>query len=133
MKLRNLIKLHENNSTDYNIIASPFFRELYAEYNYNINFKFLGVKNEEYIFVAPIENFGMFNMIISDAKIYAKITEKSAIFGIVYTLTGLEKFEATVIAMTNKNGDINIIPFDNSDKKTFSDKATDFLGLETEG
>ena len=106
--------------------------KLYAKYNYTLNFKFLGVKNNEYIFVAPIENFGMFNMIISNAKIYAKVTEKSAIFGIVYTLTGLEKFEATVVAMKNKNGEIEVILFDNDDRKTFSDKATDFLGLEKE-
>ena len=132
MKLRDLIKINENSTIDPNLIAVPFFREIYAKYNYTLNFKFLGVKNNEYIFVAPIENFGMFNMIISNAKIYAKVTEKSAIFGIVYTLTGLEKFEATVVAMKNKNGEIEVILFDNDDRKTFSDKATDFLGLEKE-
>lgn len=133
MKLRDLIKLREASETNHEQMAMPFIREFYTRYGYNVNFKFLGMKDEECIYVAPMPDLGMFDMIVSDAKIYAKITEKSAIFGIVYTLTGLEKFEATISAMKHKDGVVETILFDNSDKKTFSDKATDFLGIEKEG
>ena len=60
-------------------------------------------------------------------KLVAKITEKTAIFGIVYTLTGLERFDATVCAMKQKDGQIERIPFDNKDKKNFGAAATNFL------
>jgi hypothetical protein len=133
LKLRDLIKLREASETNHEQMAMPFIREFYTRYGYNVNFKFLGMKDEECIYVAPMPDLGMFDMIVSDAKIYAKITEKSAIFGIVYTLTGLEKFEATISAMKHKDGVVETILFDNSDKKTFSDKATDFLGIEKEG
>jgi hypothetical protein len=133
LKLRDLIKLREASETNHEQMAMPFLREFHTRYGYNVNFKFLGMKDEECIYVAPMPDLGMFDMIVSDAKIYAKITEKSAIFGIVYTLTGLEKFEATISAMKQKDGVVETILFDNSDKKTFSDKATDFLGIEKEG
>lgn len=133
MKLRDLIKLKENSETSNEMMAMPFFKEFQTRYGYNVNFKFLGMKENECIYVAPLSDLGMFDMIVSDAKIYAKITEKSAIFGIVYTLTGLEKFEATISAMKHKDGTVETILFDNSDMKTFSDKATDFLGIEKEG
>jgi hypothetical protein len=133
MKLRDLIKLREASETNHEQMAMPFLREFHTRYGYNVNFKFLGMKDEECIYVAPMSDLGMFEMIVSDAKIYAKITEKSAIFGIVYTLTGLEKFEATISAMKQKDGVVETILFDNSDKKTFSNKATDFLGIEKEG
>jgi hypothetical protein len=133
LKLRDLIKLREASETNHEQMAMPFLREFHTRYGYNVNFKFLGMKDEECIYVAPMSDLGMFEMIVSDAKIYAKITEKSAIFGIVYTLTGLEKFEATISAMKQKDGVVETILFDNSDKKTFSDKATDFLGIEKEG
>jgi hypothetical protein len=133
MKLRDLIKLKENSETSNEMMAMPFFKEFQTRYGYNVNFKFLGMKENECIYVAPLSDLGMFDMIVSDAKIYAKITEKSAIFGIVYTLTGLEKFEATISAMKHKDGVVETILFDNSDMKTFSDKATDFLGIEKEG
>ncbi len=133
MKLRDLIKLRESSETNHEQMAMPFLREFYTRYGYNVNFKFLGMKDEECIYVAPMPDLGMFDMIVSDAKIYAKITEKAAIFGIVYTLTGLEKFEATISAMKQKDGVVEVILFDNSDRKTFSDKATDFIGIEKEG
>ena len=69
----------------------------------------------------------MLDLIVSDAKLIAKVTEKTAIFGIVYTLTGLERFDATVCAMNQKNGVIERITFDNKDKKNFGAAQTNFL------
>jgi hypothetical protein len=92
-------------------------------------FKFLGVKSEESIFVADLTDFGMLDLIIADAKLYAKVTEKYAVFGVVYTLTGLEKFDATVCLMKQKDGQIERIMFDNKDKKNFDAKTTNFMKL----
>ena len=76
-----------------------------------------GTKGEEMIFTADVTDFGMLDLIISDAKLVAKVTEKTAIFGIVYTLTGLERFDATVCAMKQKDGQIEHIIFDNKDRQ----------------
>jgi len=131
MKLINLIPLREaeEDQTTPELMAIPYFREFQTAHGYKPMFKFLGVKNEENIFVADLTQFGMLDLIIADAKLYAKVTEKYAVFGIVYTLTGLEKFEATVCLMKQKDGQIERIMFDNKDKKNFNNKATDFIKL----
>lgn len=132
MKLFDLIPLREVEDIEASspeLIATPYFREFQTAHGYKPMFKFLGVKNEENIFVADLTQFGMLDLIIADAKLYAKVTEKYAVFGIVYTLTGLEKFEATVCLMKQKDGQIERIMFDNKDKKNFNNKATDFIKL----
>jgi len=131
MKLINLIPLREveEDQPTPELMAIPYFREFQTAHGYKPMFKFLGVKNEENIFVADLTQFGMLDLIIADAKLYAKVTEKYAVFGIVYTLTGLEKFEATVCLMKQKDGQIERIIFDNKDKKNFNNKATDFIKL----
>ena len=128
MKLKSLIPLREAEETPSpELIATPYFREFQTAHGYKPLFKFLGTKGEEHIFTADITNFGWLDMIVSDAKLVAKITEKTAIFGIVYTLTGLERFDATVCAMKQKDGQVERIPFDNKDKKNFGAAATNFL------
>mgnify|MGYP007082161505 FL=1 len=89
----------------------------------------MGVKNEENIFVADLTNFGMLDLIITEAKLYAKVTEKYAVFGVVYTLTGLESLDATVCLMKQKDGQIERFMFDNKDKKNFGAAQTNFLKL----
>ena len=128
MKLKSLIPLREVEETPSpELTATPYFREFQTAHGYKPLFKFLGTKGEEHIFTADINHFGWLDMIVSDAKLVAKITEKTAIFGIVYTLTGLERFDATVCAMKQKDGQIERIPFDNKDKKNFGAAATNFL------
>ena len=128
MKLINLIPLREaEEAPSPELIATPYFREFQTAHGYKPLFKYLGTKGEEMIFTADITDFGMLDLIISDAKLVAKITEKTAIFGIVYTLTGLERFDATVCAMKQKDGQIERIMFDNKDKKNFGASQTNFL------
>jgi len=130
MKLINLIPLREaDEPTSPELIATPYFREFQTAHGYKPLFKFLGIKGEEMIFTADVTDFGMLDLIISDAKLVAKVTEKTAIFGIVYTLTGLERFDATVCAMKQKDGVIERITFDNKDKKNFGAAQTNFLKL----
>jgi len=129
MKLMNLIPLREveEDKSTPELVGLPYFREFQTAHGYKPMFKFLGMKGEEMIFEADVEDFGMLDLIISDAKLIAKVTEKTAIFGIVYTLTGLERFDATVCAMKQKDGVIERITFDNKDKKNFGAAQTNFL------
>lgn len=130
MKLINLIPLKEaEEGPNPELMATSYFREFQTAHGYKPLFKFIGTKGEENIFVAELNNFGQLDMIISDAKLYAKITDKYAVFGIVYTLTGLERFDATVCKMKQKDGQIERIVFDNKDKKNFDAKTTNFLKL----
>ena len=131
MKLINLIPLREfeEDQPTPELMAIPYFREFQTAHGYKPMFKFLGIKNEENIFVADLTKFGMLDLIIADAKLYAKVTEKYAVFGIIYTLTGLEKFEATICLMKQKDGQIERIMFDNKDKKNFNAKTTNFMKL----
>jgi len=71
----------------------------------------------------------MFDMIVKDAKIYAKVTEKYAVFGMVYTMTGLVRLEATICKMNQKDYKVEVIMFDSKDKKNFDAKTTNFLKL----
>ena len=130
MKLINLIPLKEaEEGSNPELMAIPYFREFQTAHGYKPMFKFLGVKKEENIFVADLTNFGMLDLIVTDAKLYAKVTEKYAVFGIVYTLTSLETLDATVCLMKQKDGQIERIMFDNKDKKNFDAKTTNFIKL----
>jgi len=129
MKLINLMPLREveEDKSTPELVGLPYFREFQTLHGYKPLFKYLGMKGEELIFEADVVDFGMLNLIISDAKLIAKVTQKTAIFGIVYTLTGLERFDATVCAMNQKDGVIEKITFDNKDKKNFGAAQTNFM------
>lgn len=130
MKLINLLPLREaEEGPNPELIATPYFREFQTAHGYKPMWKYIGTKSEEHIFVADLNNFGQLDLIISDAKLFAKVTDKYAVFGIVYTLTGLEKFDATVCKMKQKDNQIERIMFDNKDKKNFDAKTTNFLKL----
>ncbi len=131
MKLFNLIPLREveEDKTSPELIATPYFREFQVSNGYKPLFKFIGTKKEEHVFVADVTNLGMFDMIVKDAKIYAKVTEKYAVFGMVYTMTGLVRLEATICKMNQKDYKVEVIMFDSKDKKNFDAKTTNFLKL----
>jgi len=130
MKLINLLPLREaEEGPNPELVATPYFREFQTAHGYKPMWKYIGTKSEEHIFVADLNNFGQLDLIISDAKLFAKVTDKYAVFGIVYTLTGLEKFDATVCKMKQKDNQIERIMFDNKDKKNFDAKTTNFLKL----
>lgn len=132
MKLINLMPLKEAEESNPELVAIPYFREFQALHGYKPLFKLLGLKNEEYIFVAEESDFGNLSLIVKDAQIIAKITDKYAVFGMIYTLSGLEKFDATICKMKQKDGQIENIMFDNKDKKNFDAKTTNFLKLVDE-
>jgi hypothetical protein len=132
MKLINLIPLKEIDDAEATtpaLIATPYFREFQTAHGYKPLFRYIGTKNDQHIFVADLHDFGSLDLIIKEAKLFAKITEKEAVFGIVYTLTGLEQFDATVCKLKQKDGKMERIMFDNKDKKNFDAKTTNFIDL----
>ena len=130
MKLVNLIPLREVEDTSTpELIATPYFREFQTTHGYKPLFKYVGTKSDQHIFVADVTDFGMLDMIVKDAQIMAKITEKEGVFGMIYTLTGLEKFDATICKMKQKDGQIEHVVFDNKDKKEFDAQTNKFLAI----
>jgi len=109
-------------------IADPYFSEFSKNFKFKSLFKYIGLKNKEYIFTAPVTDIGFLNMIISDAVVMARITEKYAYFGIIYTLNGLEQFDATVCKMDKPKNQITIKLFDDSDSD-FSNSNTNFIKI----
>lgn len=130
MKLINLIPLREvEDQSTPELIATPYFREFQAKHGYTPLFKYIGVKNQEHIFMADLEDLGAMNLIVAKAQIMAKVTEKEASFGLIYTLTGLNQLDASICVMKQKDNVIEVIPYDSKDKTNFGAKATEFASL----
>jgi hypothetical protein len=124
IKLKSILKEEQTEAQ----LASPYFNEFSKKFNCAPMFKYIGLKNKEYVFTAPITDLGQLRHIISDAYYMARITEKYAYIGIVYTLNGLEQFDATVCYMKKTNGVIETKLFDDSDSD-FSSSKTNFIKL----
>lgn len=130
MKLKNLLPIFEaKEEMSPELMALPFFREFQTTHGYKPLFKYIGTKGEQHIFTAILGNVGQLDLIIKEAFIMAKVEEKEATFGVVYTLTGLEMLDATVCKMKLKDGKVEHITFDDKDKKNFNAKTTNFLDV----
>lgn len=126
MKLKNI--LAEGDVVDPKELAKPFFKEFYKQMKTSPKFSYLGLKNKEHIFTAPIEDLGTLKLIFSKAEFVAKVCDKYAYFGIVYLLNGLEQFDATVclIQKTSKGYETKL--FDDSDS-SFNNSKTNFSNI----
>jgi hypothetical protein len=130
MKLINLIPLREaEDQSTPELIATPYFREFQTKHGYKPLFKYIGMKNQEHIFMADLEDLGAMDLIVAKAQIMARIAEKEACFGLIYTLTGLNQLEASICVMKQKDGIVEVIPYDEKDKKNFNAKTTKFASL----
>lgn len=125
IKLKNLIK-EQNEDMSMNEIAFPFFNKFHEVHGYNIRFQYIGKKGDEYIYKAPLTNLGQMELIVSEAYVLARVTEKKALFGVVYLLNGMEELDATICRMTNKKGVIEAEMFDD---KEFENNETKFLDI----
>lgn len=125
IKLKSIIK---EERLDPSVMAMPFFNEFSTQFNCNPMFKYLGLKDKEYVFTAPLTDLGEMSQIISDASYMARVTDKYAYFGIIYMLNGLEQFDATVCYMKKTNGVIETKFFDDKDSD-FSDAKTNFIKI----
>jgi hypothetical protein len=124
IKLKSILKEEHTEA----LMALPYFNEFSMKFNCNPAFKYIGLKNKEHVFTAPLTDLGQLRHIISDAYYMARVTDKYAYIGIVYTLNGLEQFDATVCLMKKNNGTIETKLFDDTDSD-FTDAKTNFIKL----
>ena len=130
MKLKSLIPLREaKDEMSPELMALPFFREFQTTHGYKPLFTHIGTKSEEHVFTAPLTNLGQLDLIITEAQIMAKVSEKEAIFGVIYTCSGLEMYDAPICKMKLKDGKVEHMPYDSKDKKNFGAKDVKFLGV----
>ena len=66
MKLKNI--LIENNVVDPKSLAKPFFKEFSKQMKTSPKFSYLGLKNKEHVFSAPIDDLGTMKLIFSKAE-----------------------------------------------------------------
>ena len=125
IKLKSILK---EEYLDPTLIAMPFFNEFYGQIHCSPEFKYIGLKDKEYVFTAPLKDLGELSHIISDAYYMARVTDKYAYFGIVYMLNGLEQFDATVCLIEKTGGTFETKYFDDKDP-AFSDSKTNFIKM----
>ncbi len=126
MKLKNI--LIENDVVDPKQLATPFFKEFSKQMKVSPKFSYLGLKNKEHIFSAPIEDLGTLKLIFSKAEFIAKISDTYAYFGIVYLLNGLEQFDATVCLIRKSKNSYETTLFDDSNSD-FNNSKTNFANI----
>jgi hypothetical protein len=125
-KLKNI--LIENDVVDPKQLAKPFFKEFSKQLKVLPKFSYLGLKNKEHIFSAPIEDLGTLKLIFSKAEFIAKISDTYAYFGIVYLLNGLEQFDATVCLIRKSKNSYETTLFDDSNSD-FNNSKTNFANI----
>ena len=130
MRLIDLIPLRES---DHEMLCMEYTRKFSEVHGIQPLFKFIGLKGDTQVHTADITNVGEMSLIITEAKIVALIDKKQAMFGLMYTLTGLEKLDATICKMkrTEKDGHTTItyIEFDSEDNKNFNKDNTNFIKI----
>jgi hypothetical protein len=126
MKLKNI--LNESNVVDPMQLAKPFFKEFSKQMKTSAKFSYLGLKNKEHIFSAPIDDLGTLKLIFSKAEFVAKVCDSYAYFGIVYLLNGLEQFDATVCLITKTKNSFDTKLFDDADSD-FNNTKNNFSNI----
>jgi len=126
MKLKSI--LTENNVTDPKSLANPFFKEFSKQMKISPKFSYLGLKNKEHVFSAPIDDLGTMKLIFSKAEFIAKVSDSYAYFGIVYLLNGLEQFDATVCLIRKNKNSFETKLFDDADSD-FNNSKTNFANI----
>jgi hypothetical protein len=126
MKLKNI--LNESNVVDPMQLAKPFFKEFSKQMKTSAKFSYLGLKNKEHIFTAPIDDLGTLKLIFSKAEFVAKVCDSYAYFGIIYLLNGLEQFDATVCLITKTKNSFDTKLFDDADSD-FNNSKTNFSNI----
>lgn len=126
MKLKNI--LTDNNVIDPKSLANPFFKEFSKQMKISPKFSYLGLKNKEHVFSAPIDDLGTMKLIFSKAEFIAKVSDSYAYFGIVYLLNGLEQFDATVCLIRKNKNSFETKLFDDADSD-FNNSKTNFANI----
>ena len=135
MKLKSLIPLREvtesKEVSQPELAATAFFNEFSSKHNCSPLWKFIGTKGECNVFCAEVDGLGAMSLVITEAKLVAKVEEKSATFGVVYTTTGLQEVEHPICSVKCTKEGYETIPFDSKDKQNFSASKIKFTNLIT--
>ena len=119
-----------NEDQSHELMCMEYMKKFSETAEYLPAFDYVGVKDDVYVYTADLTNMGELGMIVSKAKVVGLCTKKHAMFGVVYTLTGLEVKDATIckIKRTEKDGHTSLesISFDSEDNKNFSKEDTNF-------
>ena len=126
IKLKSII--NEEAASEATNSAAVYFKSFSKEFKYETAWTYLGLKNGETIFTAPLKNLGDLRMIFSEATIMARVSKDKAYFGIIYMLNGLEQFDATVCLIKKIDSNLEIKMFDDGDAD-FSDTKTNFIKI----
>ena len=130
MRLIDLIPLRES---DHEMLCMEYTRKFSEVHGIQPLFKFIGLKGDVQVHTADITDIGEMSLIITEAKIVALVDKKQAMFGLMYTLTGLEKLDATICKMkrTEKDGHTTItyVEFDSEDNKNFNKDNTNCIKM----
>ena len=110
-------------------VAVPYLREFQAKYGYQLPFKFIGSKGEEHIFLTELPDLGQMSLVLSQATLMAKVKDKQAVFGIIYTDKGLQEWDIPICLMKYKKDLLETIPYDKKDKTNFSAKNIKFKDI----
>ena len=127
IKLKSII--NENSIADtIASMAAPYFEQFAESMAHVASFSYLGLKNGEHVFVAPLTKFGDLRLIIAAATLVARVQQDQAYFGIVYTLNGLEQFDATVCLIKKSKNSFETKLFDDADSD-FNNSKTNFANI----
>lgn len=132
MKLINLIPIRESENNDDTLLLD-YSRKFSEKYGLQPLFKYMGVKDDVQVYEAELADLGDLNLVFTEAKIVATISKKQAMFGIVYTMSGLARLDATICKMkrTDKDGHVTVelIEYDRDDTKNFKKEDTKFKNI----
>ena len=122
------IKVKTESMNIQNSDTNDFLQYFENETDVTGNFKYIGTKNNERVYTMPLEDLGDLRLIINDAVLMARVADDYAYFGVIYTLSGLEQFDATVLLLKKTEDGIVSKEFDDADPD-FSDAKTKFATL----
>lgn len=132
MNLANLIPVNRTliKESEEEALLLEYTRKFSETYGMQPLFKHIGNKDGVEVFTAELTDMGDMGLIVTEAKIMALIDKKQAMFGLIYTMTGLTVLDAAICKMKRKQmeygSSIEVIKFDSEDSKNFDSKSTNF-------
>ena len=135
MNLASLIPINKPSirESEEESLLLDYSRKFSEKYGLQPLFKYMGVKDNVQVYEAELTDLGDLSLVFTEANIVATVSKKQAMFGIVYTMSGLARLDATICKMkrTEKDGyaTIELIEYDRDDTKNFKAEDTKFKNI----
>ena len=132
MNLASLIPINRTliTESEEESLLLEYTRKFSEAYGVQPLFKHIGNRDGVEVYTADLSDMGDMGLIVTEAKIMALVEKKQAMFGLIYTMTGLAVVDAVICKMKRKKmeyaNSIELIKFDSEDKKNFDTKSTNF-------